>query len=86
MLTIAEVDSHTVPALFFGATLHHSHIWLTYGRMLEHVFISPAQHQVHHSTDPQHYDRNFGTMLALWDWLFGTLYVIKGKEKITFSA
>jgi sterol desaturase/sphingolipid hydroxylase (fatty acid hydroxylase superfamily) len=38
----------------------------------ERVFISPRYHSVHHSTDPNDYDRNFGAMFAIWDHLFGT--------------
>ncbi len=71
--------------VFFGAHLRHSHIWLSYGRVLEHVLISPAQHQVHHSSDPKHHDKNFGEVLAIWDWMFGTLYVPRGKEDLTFG-
>jgi sterol desaturase/sphingolipid hydroxylase (fatty acid hydroxylase superfamily) len=51
--------------------LQHSHIWLTFG-CLERVFISPAAHQIHHSTDPRHHGRNYGNIFALWDWLCGT--------------
>lgn len=67
------------------AALHHSHVWLSYGPLLEHVFISPAQHQIHHSADPAHYNRNFGNSLALWDWMFGTLYVIRGREELALG-
>ena len=35
--------------------------------------MSPAQHQIHHSIDPRHHNRNFGSCLSLFDWLFGTL-------------
>jgi sterol desaturase/sphingolipid hydroxylase (fatty acid hydroxylase superfamily) len=58
-----------------GANLRHSHIWWSFGPVLSRVFISPAQHQIHHSKDPRHYDKNYGELFALWDWLFGTLYV-----------
>jgi sterol desaturase/sphingolipid hydroxylase (fatty acid hydroxylase superfamily) len=51
--------------------LQHSHVWLSYGR-LDRVFISPAAHQLHHSSDPRHFG-NYGNVLALWDWIFGTL-------------
>ncbi|WP_411341740.1 sterol desaturase family protein [Sphingopyxis sp. J-6] len=68
-----------------GAHLRHSHIWLSYGPLVEHVLISPAQHQVHHSTAPQHRDRNFGEIFALWDWAFGTLYVTRGREELNFG-
>lgn len=54
-----------------GANLRHSPIWLSFGR-LEAVFVSPAQHQIHHSAAPEHRDTNFGTCLALWDRLAGT--------------
>lgn len=60
--------------------LMHSHIWLSYGRVLNHVFISPAQHQIHHSREPRHLDRNLGLVLSLWDWMFGTLYLPRGRE------
>jgi sterol desaturase/sphingolipid hydroxylase (fatty acid hydroxylase superfamily) len=75
-------------ALFFcviGTQLHHSHIWLSWGRTLEHVFISPAQHQIHHSTARRHWNRNMGGCFALWDWMFGTLYVPNGREELTFG-
>jgi len=56
-----------------GGNLRHSHVRLSWGPVLEHVFISPAQHQLHHSVAPAHHDRNFGAWLAVWDWAFGTL-------------
>jgi sterol desaturase/sphingolipid hydroxylase (fatty acid hydroxylase superfamily) len=68
-----------------GANLRHSHIWLSYGPVLEHVFISPAQHQVHHSCDPRHHNRNYGEVLAIWDWMFGTLYITRAPETLTFG-
>lgn len=58
-----------------AANLRHTHIWLSFGPIIERVINSPAQHQIHHSRNPIHFNRNFGTNLSLWDWLFGTLYV-----------
>lgn len=63
-----------------GGNLRHSHVWLSYGRIVEHVLISPAQHQIHHSARRAHYDRNFGSWLAVWDWLFGSL-AIAGRKR-----
>lgn len=68
-----------------GSNLRHSHIWLSWGPRLEHIFISPAQHQVHHSDQPRHFDKNFGSALAIWDWMFGTLYVPAGREDLRFG-
>jgi sterol desaturase/sphingolipid hydroxylase (fatty acid hydroxylase superfamily) len=37
--------------------------------------MNPAHHQIHHSNDPAHFNRNMGSCLALWDWMFGTLEI-----------
>ena len=60
------------------ANMRHSATWITWGtrlRALERVVASPAQHQLHHSADVAHYDRNFGGGMAVWDWMFGTQIV-----------
>ena len=59
--------------------LRHSHIRLSYGRWLEHLLISPAQHQVHHQVENMRH--NYGSAVALWDWLFGTLKLAKNASK-----
>jgi sterol desaturase/sphingolipid hydroxylase (fatty acid hydroxylase superfamily) len=61
-----------------GSNLRHSHIWFSFGDKVEGVFISPAQHQIHHSNNPIHFDTNLGSALAIWDRLSGTL--IKASE------
>jgi sterol desaturase/sphingolipid hydroxylase (fatty acid hydroxylase superfamily) len=68
-----------------GSNLRHSHVWLSFGPVVEHLVISPAQHQVHHSIDPRHHNRNYGEVLAIWDWMFGSLYVPKGQEDLCFG-
>ena len=69
----------------FGYNLRHSHVWLSYGPFFSRIFISPAQHQIHHSSSPAHFDKNLGFMFAFWDGLFGTLYIPKKKENIIFG-
>ncbi len=69
---------------FFGANLRHSHIQLSFG-VFEKYLISPAQHQVHHSRDTAHYNKNFGTCLACWDRLFGSWFAGKTKEALVFG-
>ena len=56
-----------------GANLRHSQVFLHFGPF-ERFLISPAAHQVHHSSDPEHYDKNFGVCLALWDRILGTYF------------
>ena len=55
----------------FG-NLRHSHVWIRFGP-LERWFISPAQHQLHHGLHTR--DTNYGTWLAIWDRMWGTLVV-----------
>ena len=76
-------------ALFscLAANLRHSHVWLAFGPRVSRVFMSPAGHQIHHSKAPQHWDKNFGEVFALWDWMFGTLYVAgREPEAIQFGV
>ena len=56
-----------------GSNLRHSHIKIRYPKMIERIFISPGQHQNHHSTEKKHFDKNFGVAFAIWDLMFGSL-------------
>ncbi len=38
----------------------------------ESVLNSPSHHRVHHGSNPQYLDRNHGSILIVWDRLFGT--------------
>jgi sterol desaturase/sphingolipid hydroxylase (fatty acid hydroxylase superfamily) len=70
---------------FFGSNLRHSHIWLSWGDKIENYFISPAQHQIHHSDNPKHFDTNFGSALAVWDRLFSCHIKASQVDKITYG-
>ncbi|WP_111979294.1 sterol desaturase family protein [Algibacillus agarilyticus] len=61
-----------------GSNLRHSHVWWHWG-VLENIFISPAQHQLHHSDNKMHIDCNLGTALSIWDKFCGTS--IKSTQK-----
>ena len=66
-----------------GANLRHSHIPLRYGDFFEKVFISPYQHQLHHSIECM--SKNFGGSLAIWDWMFHTLHIEKTRTNIVYG-
>ena len=63
--------------------LRHSPVWISYGTTVGRWMISPAHHQLHHSVETRHWGCNRGSNLALWDRLYGTLYV-PGVEPETF--
>ena len=80
--TIFGLDMSAVLFFAAGHVLHHSHVWVYYGPIIGRVFVSPAQHQIHHSCLPRHLDKNFAEHWAVWDWLFGTLYLPRGRETL----
>ncbi len=49
-------------------------------RALEHVFVSPGIHHTHHGygRDGASF-QNFGTVISLYDWIFGTLHIPDGR-------
>ena len=55
------------------ASLQHSELPWSYGWVGRWIVASPQMHQIHHSIDEEHRDRNFA-ICPLWDRLFGTWY------------
>lgn len=43
-------------------------------RWLEAFLVTPRIHHVHHSVDPRHHGRNFGSLFCIWDRMFGTFF------------
>lgn len=87
-LTVYQLGGANV--IFFGTNLiggvlRHSPAWVSYGPKIERWLISPAMHQIHHSSDPKHWDKNMGGGLAIWDRMGGTLYVPEGREELQFG-
>jgi sterol desaturase/sphingolipid hydroxylase (fatty acid hydroxylase superfamily) len=40
--------------------------------ILDLIFNTPANHRVHHASNSQYIDKNYGGVLMVFDWLFGT--------------
>lgn len=68
-----------------GSNLRHSPVSIGFWKPVEKIFMSPAQHQVHHSTAPEHRDRNYGVALSLWDNCFGTLRHSEPDRKLEYG-
>lgn len=56
--------------LFYQFWVHTEHI----GRLgwFDYYFSSPSNHRVHHATNEQYINKNYGAVLIIWDRLFGT--------------
>lgn len=39
---------------------------------VEAIFVTPSHHRVHHATNPEYLDSNYGGTLIIWDRLFGS--------------
>lgn len=84
--TVAGANIFLFVFNIFGGVLRHSPYWVSFGPVVERWVISPAMHQIHHSDDPKHFDKNMGGALSVWDRMFGTLYITtKEREAITYG-
>jgi sterol desaturase/sphingolipid hydroxylase (fatty acid hydroxylase superfamily) len=82
-------ETNLILLIFVFVTVHlqHSHIWIAATGPLGCLLMSPAHHQLHHSNNPLHFNKNLGSCLSLWDWLFGTLQMpARERERITFGT
>lgn len=50
---------------------------------LDEVFNTPSVHRVHHGSNAQYLDKNYGGILMIWDKLFGTFE--RESEKVTYG-
>lgn len=46
---------------------------------LEYILVTPSHHRVHHASNEQYLDRNYGDVFIFWDKLFGT-FTEEGEE------
>jgi sterol desaturase/sphingolipid hydroxylase (fatty acid hydroxylase superfamily) len=67
--------------------LQHSQLWITFPGRIGSWLLSPAHHQLHHSTDPAHHGCNLGGTLSLFDWAAGTLLrPSRQRQKLKFGV
>ncbi len=74
----------TTLLLIHGAYPFFTHTQLI-GKLgwVEYLFVTPSHHRVHHSSNPQYLDKNYGDVLIIWDKLFGTF--AKEEEKPVYG-
>lgn len=68
-----------------GYNLRHSHIWLRWPGKWSMIFPSPAHHHVHHSSHPDHIDKNFAFMFPIWDVVFKTYEMPEDDRDVKFG-
>ena len=86
-LTIGGNNALVIAYAFTFQHLQHSHIWIATTGRFGRIIFSPAHHQIHHSDARVHFDKNFGACLAVWDWMFDTLYTPSSqRERLTYGC
>jgi sterol desaturase/sphingolipid hydroxylase (fatty acid hydroxylase superfamily) len=85
LLGFSPSASFISPALLGLYTIFvHSDVNWTFGP-LRYVFVSPAFHRWHHSKTPEAIDKNFASLLPLWDLLFHTSWFPQGQAPSNFG-
>jgi sterol desaturase/sphingolipid hydroxylase (fatty acid hydroxylase superfamily) len=83
-VSIFGLNVYLVRNILMMDFVRHTHFKISFGP-LNNVILCPHWHQLHHSVDPRHYDKNFGLLFSFWDRLFGTLSVPKPDEDFKFG-
>ena len=78
------VTLSTAPVLTFYAIFIHANVNWDFGP-LRGVIATPVFHRWHHSRDRAAWDKNFAGLLPLWDILFGTYYMPRGRWPENFG-
>lgn len=81
---VAAVAAFTLFTTLYAITLHANLKW-TYGPM-RFVIASPAFHRWHHSSEAEGQDKNFAGFFPVWDLVFGTFYMPKGRQPEQFGV
>jgi sterol desaturase/sphingolipid hydroxylase (fatty acid hydroxylase superfamily) len=59
-----------IAAVLTNHWMHMNVAWRS--NWLEKFFVTPRYHHIHHSTNVELHDGNYGTLFTIWDRLFGT--------------
>jgi sterol desaturase/sphingolipid hydroxylase (fatty acid hydroxylase superfamily) len=83
-VTVFGINVYAMRNLLMMDFVRHTHYKISFGP-LDNYILSPHWHQLHHSADPRHYDKNFGLLLSIWDRMFGTAFVPDPDEDMKFG-
>jgi sterol desaturase/sphingolipid hydroxylase (fatty acid hydroxylase superfamily) len=84
LLPIFALGFHPAAVAMYGLLYHwqslliHSNVRIDFGP-LRWVLASPHFHHWHHANEEEAWDKNFSGQLPLWDMVFGTLHLPKGR-------
>lgn len=53
--------------------------------ILEYILVTPSHHRVHHASNEQYLDKNYGDVFIIWDKLFGTFQKEEEQVEIKYG-
>ncbi|GHD21867.1 sterol desaturase family protein [Tianweitania populi] len=83
-VAVFGINVYVVRNILMMDFVRHTHLKISFGP-LNNIILCPHWHQVHHSVDPRHYDKNFGLLFSFWDRLFGTQFVPEPNLDLKFG-
>ena len=81
LLTSSLTEANFIPLIIicgykglreFWDYLAHSSYKMIYPKPISYILMSPSLHWIHHSSNPKHFNMNFGDVFSIWDRFFGT--------------
>lgn len=84
-VAIFGVNVYAMRNILMMDFVRHTHLRVSFGR-LNALILCPHWHQLHHSMNERHFDKNFGLMFPFWDRMFGTLCIPEPDEAFVFGC
>jgi len=84
-ITVLGINIYVLRNIIMMDFVRHTHLKVSFGNLINKVILCPHYHQLHHSANPKHFDKNFGLMLSIWDRIFGTLHKPEPDESFAFG-
>jgi sterol desaturase/sphingolipid hydroxylase (fatty acid hydroxylase superfamily) len=84
-ITILGISVYVLRNIIMMDFVRHTHLKISFGSFVNRIILCPHYHQLHHSANPKHFDKNFGLMLSIWDRIFGTLHIPEPNESFLFG-
>lgn len=82
--TVFGLNVYVLRNILMMDFVRHMHLPVSFGP-LNGVILCPQWHQLHHSIDPQHYNRNYGLLFSFWDRMFGTAAIPAPEQSFSFG-
>jgi len=82
---LAGANAFWIAANVAGGALRHSEVPLSFGPAVEKWIVSPAMHQIHHSSAERHWNKNYGETLAVWDRLSGAWSGAEPSQRLAYG-